>query len=188
MRGDYDVAMQFDELDEETRAHMLAEFNSEQDGATPYRSRSLTQRGIDAFLRLMRDAIEHGDEQTLCEAMMQSEYWNPKEPYTRNGITRERNVNIAQTAERLCLTEFNTWYVRGLAARLLNEGVTHCQAYRAAVPKWEPGECSTHEGQVYMVQEIYDGHRRRYWPEPGDDAAVSIPFGAGCHHTIKRHA
>jgi hypothetical protein len=102
------------------------------------------------------------------------------------GVTRERRVNVAQATGRLCLSEFNTWYVRGLATRLLEEGVTHCQAYRAAIPKWEPGECSTHEGQIYTVQEIYDGHRRRYWPEPGDTTATSIPFGPGCHHTIRR--
>jgi hypothetical protein len=108
------------------------------------------------------------------------------ETYVLKGVTRERQVNVAQATERLCLTEFNTWYVRGFASRLREEGVTHCQAYRAAVPKWEPGECAAHEGQVYSVQEIYEGHRRRYWPEPGDTTAASIPFGPGCHHTIRR--
>ncbi len=136
----------------------------------------------------MRVAIAEGNEQTLSAAMRQPGYWQPMETYVLKGVTRERNVNVAQATERLCLTEFNTWYVRGLAARLLEEKVTHCQAYRADTPKWEPGECSAHEGQVYTVQQIYDGHRRRYWPEPGDTTVDSIPFGPGCHHTIRRHA
>jgi hypothetical protein len=178
--------MQFEELDEVTRRHMLAEFDREQQEANPYVGRGLSRAGIEAFRRLMRAAITDGNEESLRAGMARPEYWLPTETYVLKGVSRERKVNIAQATERLCLTEFNTWYVRGLAARLAGEGVTRCQAYRAANPKWEPGDCAAHEGQVYTVQEIYDGHRRRYWPEPGDQAAASIPFGPGCHHTIRR--
>lgn len=182
------MPMQFEELDEVTRRHMLAEFEREHGGANPYRGRGLSQTGLEAFPGFMRAAITQGDEHTLVASMSRAEYWRPTETYVLKGVTRERQVNVAQATERLCLTEFNTWYVRGFCARLLEEGVTHCQAYRAAIPKWEPGECAAHEGQVYLVQVIYDGHRRRYWPEPGDATAVSIPFGPGCHHTIRRSA
>jgi hypothetical protein len=68
----------------------------------------------------------------------------------------------------------------------MDEGVTQCQAYRAGMPKWEPGECSEHEGQIFLVKAIYSGHRARYWPEPGDESVVAIPFQPGCHHTIRR--
>lgn len=93
---------------------------------------------------------------------------------------------MPQSAARLALTEFSTWYVRGFAKRLLDEGVAQCQVYRGAQPKWEPGECADHEGRVVPVQSIYDSHRARYWPEPGDAAAFSIPFGPSCHHVIRR--
>jgi hypothetical protein len=89
-------------------------------------------------------------------------------------------------AERLAVTEFNTWYVRGLAKRLLDEGVTQCQVYRAALPKWEPADCTKHEGQAYPVKDVYDGHRAKYWPEPRNPNAFSIPAGPSCHHTIRR--
>jgi hypothetical protein len=84
------------------------------------------------------------------------------------------------------LTEFNTWYVRGFATRLLSEGVSTCEVYRAAQPKWEVAGCTAHEGKTFLVQEVYDGHRATYWPEPGNPAALTIPFGYGCHHTIGR--
>ena len=133
----------------------------------------------------MREAINTGDEETLGAALNCMYFWNEMETYERNGVVRERRINVRQASERLALTEFNTWYVRGFTKRLINEGVTHCQAYRAAQPKWEPADCTAHENQVFAVQEIYEGHRARYWPV-GNPAAVSIPFGPGCHHTVRR--
>lgn len=179
------MPMQFEELDGATRDFMLSEFDAEQSSGNPYFSPLLTAAGIAAFVRLMREAIANGNEVSLTAALVPVEYWHTTETYERNGVVRTRNVNIRQADERLALTEFNTWYVHGLARRLLSEGVATCQAYRAAQPKWEPAECSAHEGQVFPVQEIYDGHRAKYHPAPGNPAAVSIPFGPGCHHTIR---
>jgi hypothetical protein len=112
--------------------------------------------------------------------------WNPTETYERGGIVRTRNINMQQAVEQLSLSEFNTWYVRGLAKRLIDEGVRSCQAYRGEMPKWEPGDCAAHEGQIFSVEEIYKGHRAKYWPKPGNPDAISIPFTPGCHHTIRR--
>jgi hypothetical protein len=158
------MAMQFEELDEITARFMLQHFEAEQASADPYLGKILSPDGRAAFPDLMREAIRQRTEVVLIGQLTRPEYWNSTEPYERKGILRERAVNVMQAAERLGMTEFNTWYVRGLAARLLDEGVESCQAYRAA----------------------YDGHRARYWPEPGDPDAISIPFGPGCHHTIRR--
>lgn len=180
------MAMNFEELDDKTRSYMLEEFEAEESGSNPYRGKGLSASGRAAFPDLMREAIKGGNEQTLIAALSNPSFWDPTETYVRDGVQRERRVNVRQAAERLGLTEFNTWYVRGLAKRLIDEGVANCQVYRAAIPKWEPAECSQHEGQVLPVKEIYRGHRARYWPEPGDAMAMSIPFGPGCHHTIRR--
>lgn len=178
--------MNFEELDEKTRSYMLAEFEAEEAGGNPYLGERLTSVGRAAFPEVMRQAIQTGNGQTLVKALLKPAYWNPTETYERNGIVRTRNINMQQATEQLSLSEFNTWYVRGLAKRLMEEGVAKCQAYRGANPKWEPGDCAAHEGQVFSVEEIYKGHRARYWPKPGDPNANSIPFTPGCHHTIRR--
>lgn len=178
--------MQFEELDEKTRASMLAEFEAEEATGNPYRGERLSAQGRKMFPELMREAIRSGNEQSLLAALSNHAFWNPTEDYERNGVVRTRRINVRQAAEQLSLSEFNTWYVRGLARRLIDEGVGSCQAYRASMPKWEPGECAMHEGQVYAVEEIYKGHRARYWPKPGNPGAISIPFTPGCHHTIRR--
>ena len=164
------MAMNFEALDEVTRRCMLQEFSA---------------AGRAAFPEMMREAINRGNEETLGAALNRADLWNGMETYERNGVFRERRINVRQASERLALTEFNTWYVRGLSRRLIDEGVTHCQAYRAAQPKWEPADCTAQENRVFTVREIYDGHRARYWPV-GNENAVSIPFGPGCHHTIRR--
>jgi hypothetical protein len=180
------MGMMFEELGDATRHYMLNEFDKEEAEGNPYRGKGLTLVGCIEFSGLMRQAIRSGNEETLIASLLNSSYWYPKESYVRSGIQRERLVNIQQVAERLGLTEFNTWYVRGLAKKLMDESVLYCQVYRASEPQWEPNECSEHEGQNFLVEEIYRGHRARYWPEPGNPSAIAIPFGPGCHHTIRR--
>jgi hypothetical protein len=180
------MGMFFEELNDNTRKYMLREFVAEQNSTAPYRSSILTVAGLAAFPELMTNALRLGNEQTLTATLAKSGYWSSTETYIVNGITRERKVNIYQAAERLSITEFNTWYVRGLSCLLLHEGVSTCQIYRAGEPKWSPAECSDHEGRIVSVQEIYEGHRARYWPLPGNPHALSIPFAPGCHHTIRR--
>ncbi|WP_423925877.1 hypothetical protein [Candidatus Palauibacter sp.] len=180
------MAMSFEELDEATRQCMLEEFELEIASENPYYGQNLSPMGREMFPELMRQAIRDGNEETLTAALNRASFWNPAEPHTRKGVVHQRRINVQQQSERLALTEFNTWYVRGLARRLLDEGVTQCQVYRAAVPKWRaPAACREHEGAIFPVSVIYEGHRARYWPT-ANLQAISIPFGPNCHHTIRR--
>ncbi len=175
----------FEELDEITRSNMLEEFKREL-AINPYISPRLNQEGKRAFPSLIKAAIRSGNEVSLAESLSDPRFWKSRETYYRSGRRHQRRINPRKAAEFLADTEFNTWYVRGLAKRLLDEGVSECQVYRAA-SAWEPrGECLIHEGQSYPVQEIYDGHRARYWPKPGNPEALSIPVGTNCHHSIRR--
>lgn len=182
------MAMYFHDLDERTRALMLIEFETEQSSGNPFRTRGLSPEGLTVFPGLVGEAIRSGNEETLAHSFCNQTYWNPTERYVRDNVPRDRKVNLRQTSERLGLTEFNTWYVRGLSKRLIEEGASLCEVYRGAEPKYEVAACSAHEGKIFSVQEVYLGHRAHYWPEPGDPEALSIPFGYGCHHTIRRVA
>jgi hypothetical protein len=176
---DLKMAMDFEELDDITRRCMLAEFEVEELSGNPYRSKILSLTGLATFPNLMREAISSGNETTLVASLVQTSFWKPTDK-------RGTRVNVLQAAERLATAEFNTWYVRGLARRLLDEGVAYCQAYRASLPRTESSSCSAHEGQLFVVELIYNGHRAKYWPEPGNPDATSIPAGPTCHHTIRR--
>src|SRR5579872_5295629 len=167
---------------------MVREFDREQELGNPYIGKDVRPDRRSDVLTLIRDALENGTDESLIQSLNRADLWNSHgipRPYKGGKIVAPR-LNVRQAAERLGLTEFNTWYVRGLCCRFGDEGVTHCQVYRGGDPKWAPAECSVHEGQTYMVQLVLDGHRACYWPEPGTPGAVSVPFGPGCHHTIRR--
>ncbi|HZP95229.1 MAG TPA: hypothetical protein VFC31_02680 [Candidatus Limnocylindria bacterium] len=179
------MAMLFDELDARTRDYMLTEFDAEQASAQPYRSQNVVPTAQNHVIGLIREAIADGTEVTLGQALATPHYWRPTLSYERAGKTHVREVNYVDAANSLAVTEFNTWYVRGFARRLMDEDVKICEVYRAAEPAVFPGPCRQHEGQVYEVEVIYRGHRARYWPEV-DAGAFSIPYGPHCHHTIRR--
>jgi len=164
---------------------MLEEFRREW-STNSYKSTRLSNRGLEEFPKLMEEAINSGNEVTLAHALSNRAFWKPSEEFERSGRTHRRTITPANAAESLAITEFNTWYVRGLSRRLLDEGEESCEVYRAA-PAWVPrDECLQHDGARYAVRDIHDGHRARYWPPPGNPHALSIPIGTNCHHTIRR--
>jgi hypothetical protein len=164
-----------------SRVGMLRCFEAEEASGNPYRSEVLTELGLMEWLGIMRQVITDpdGSEVALAAALNRQGYW-------RAADVRGRCVNVAQALERLAVTEFNTWYVAGLAARLQEEGETCCRVCRAAIPEREPAGCSAHEGQAYALEEMVAGHRVGYWPPPGVPGKLSILAGPGCHHTIER--
>ena len=97
------AGMNFEELDALTRQNMLEEFEVEETGGNPYRGKDLSVAGLAAFPALMRTAIVEGTDDTLATSLAVTVYWNPTEPYTRSGITRERRINLGQAAERLAV-------------------------------------------------------------------------------------
>lgn len=175
----------FEELDETTRNYMLKEFDAEQSSRNPYVGVLLTPMGKKAFISAMRDAIQNGDEETLSRAISSSSYWLPSETRHRRNKLILVNVDPSKAAMRLAYTEFNTWYVRGLARKLLDEGIQYCQVYRASPASQPNAECLKHENQKYPVVDVYNGHRAKYWPVKNPEA-FSIPLGPYCHHTIRR--
>lgn len=174
------MALDLHELDDTTRQFMLREFEVETAG-DHYRSAVLSPSGEQAWIQLMRDAITSGDDVTLARALL-----NPPGLLTTHD-TRGFVVNQQQAAVRLATTEFLTWYVRGLSARLLEEKVEHVEVYRAGEPAGPKSSCTAHEGLIVTVAEVYAGHRAKYWPVP-DRSAFSVPFHPNCHHAIRRTA
>lgn len=174
------MALDLHELDDTTRKYMLREFEAEIAG-DHFRSSLLSPAGEQAWTQLMRDAITSGDDVTLTRALM-----NPPGLLTTHDA-RGSVVNPQQAATRLATTEFLTWYVRGLSARLLEEKIEHVEVYRAGEPSGSKSSCTEHEGLVVTVADVYAGHRAKYWPVP-DRSAFSVPFHPSCHHAIRRTA
>lgn len=174
--------MFYPELDAETRRWMAMEFDQEEAIGNPYRSVWLSPAGRRAFPIEMRTAITSGNGTSLSSAISFPAYWLP-----RRVIGSGRSTSLpAGYPNALALNEFNVWYTRGFARRLIEEGVDECVVYRAESATTPRCECTMLEGKVVPVRKVYDGHRARYHPAPGNPRAFSIPSGTNCHHSIKR--
>lgn len=168
--------MHYEELDSTTRRFMLDEFGREVAGGLPYRSRRLTDAGWAAWQPAMREAINEGNEVTLAGSMNKALFWKAaKSP-----------ASCAGYARTLALTEFSTWYVRGLSARLLKEGVEQCEVYRGEEALVRRCECTEWEGRTFDTRVIYNGHRARYHGPAKNRRTISVPSGVNCHHAIRR--
>ena len=174
--------MYYPELDEITRNWMLVEFRKEEATGNPYRSKWLSEKGKLVFPGAMEGAIIEGNESTLAAVLDQPSYWVPFR-ITKTGKKISLPTGFPRT---LAMNEFNVWYTRGFARRLLEEGVETCVVYRAEQAEVPRCECSMMEGREVSVKRVYDGHRARYHPEPGDPSAFSMPSGTNCHHSIRR--
>jgi hypothetical protein len=127
----------------------------------------------------MEGAIVDGFDETLAFDLNHPSYW----------VSHDQDGKLISPFEhpkKLAAFEFNTWYVRGLCRRLMEEGVTECQVYVADNSAGELCEkCKLMEGQVYTVAQVYEGHRAAYWPEP-DPYAICVPAHEGCRCSIRR--
>jgi hypothetical protein len=169
----------FEELDDTTRQWMLEEFIKERDSGSPYLSPWLSEMGHEAFPEAMENAIRDGLDETLAFDINHPSYWLSHDP-------AGKVISPFEHPKRLAASEFNTWYVRGLARKLMEEGETECQVYRADTSKGEPcDKCRQMEGRLYPLAEVYEGHRAAYWPNP-DPYALSIPAHEGCRCSIRR--
>jgi len=179
--------MNFEELDEKTREYMLKEFQAEESSGKPYRSKRLISKGLEVFPKLMDKAIKEGNEVTLAKDLNDPSYWKPsEESHSSKGTSFPRSIDPLVASETLALSEFSTWYTRGLSKKLLDEGVEYCEVYRADMAEEPRCECTKWEGLKIDVQKAYDGHRKRYHHMEIDRKAFSIPSGTNCHHSIRR--
>jgi hypothetical protein len=172
--------LRFEELDTVTRKWMLEEFKAEE-SSHPYRSPSLSKAGQTLFPIELDEAIREGDDESLAKVMSNPLYWVEFEPSPLGGV---RRTEPAKAALDLARQEFNTWYVRGLARRLLGEGEEFCQVYLAE-DEVQDDDCTLYQNKVFRVRFVYNGHRAKYWPKENREA-FSIPCGPACRHTIRR--
>jgi hypothetical protein len=172
-----------DELDLVTRRFMLAEFG---DFGWEPRSPScsaLSPLGREVFPFFLRAVIGSADEVALMRVLSYPTYWNVGTSGRKGEISLPAGLSYLRASARVAMHEFNAWYVRGLAARLLSEGETHGMVYAAAAAACKPGVCSFCDRAIVPLSQIDSGSRSR---RSSDPAPVSIPCWDGCYHSIKR--
>lgn len=175
------LLMRYDDLDEETKVWMLIELR-EEEARCPYRSPNLSAKGRTQFPEIMERAIARDKEEALAKDLEPTELWSEYEPSPLGGI---RKTDPVRAAKVLAHQEFNTWYIRGLCRRLMEERESLLQIYRAGDGDVQGDECSAYENMVLEIRFVYHGHRAKYYPKP-NPKAFSIPCSPHCCYSVRR--
>ena len=119
----------FENLDEQTRELMASEIKSDIDNDRLYFSKRFNENGHRIYAELILEAVSGGDEETLATSLKANNCFADKE--ARNGKNGITYAKVPETANQtLAESEFNRFYIRGLAIRAISTGQT-LTIYRA---------------------------------------------------------
>jgi hypothetical protein len=125
------MALYFENLDERTRQLMLDELEYDIANQQLHISPFLSGQGQRDYENLLREALESGNDETLAQALREHRRILRTLP-RRNP---SGGYSIAATAENaaqvLAESEFNRYYIRALARRAMEDGISELVIYRA---------------------------------------------------------
>ena len=146
----------YHELDGFTRKYMRQEFLLDRDQDILYKSKLMSEEGLAVFPDLLLEALNYGDTESLAHKLNVSTYWGP----------RARNNSHQALAEE----QFNQYYMRGLLRKLLEEGFTEAEVYRAC-EEYSAGRRGAQPGEVVNCEEaladLRDANREQWRGKTG---------------------
>jgi len=168
------MALYFENLDDRTRQLMLDEMDYDIANNQLHISPFLSGQGQRDYTNLLREALQSGTDETLMQSLQEHRRILRTLP--------RRNPNggysIAATAENaaqvLAESEFNRYYIRALALRALEDGISELVIYRAK-PLTNPRPESEARIETSLPpQELLEDLRSH----PGDERpTLGVPSG-----------
>jgi len=160
-------------LDEKTRALMLAEVAQDVAAGTLYLSNRLSPAGSAAYPALLTEAVRSHDDAWLASQLRSDGNLLTKEQKKRpsGGYTL---ADVPYTAaDTLAEGEFNRFYIRGLCLRVIEENVPSLVVYRAKAVTNARSESERKIGASVSPQVLLDDLRSH----TGLDTALGLPPG-----------
>ena len=168
------MTLYLENLDDRTRQLMLDELEYDIAHNQLHISPFLSGQGQRDYLELIREAIRSGTDQTLAENLRLHRRINRTQPRRQP----KGGYSIASTpenaAEVLAESEFNRYYIRGLARRAIEDGIPELVIYRAKPAKNPRPESVARVETSISPQDLLDDLRAH----PGDEPpALGVPSG-----------
>jgi len=168
------MALYLENLDDRTRKLMLEELEYDIAHSQLHISPFLSGQGQRDYAYLLREALQNGTDESLAENLR---------AHRRIGRTLPRRqpkggYSIAATPENaaqvLAESEFNRYYIRGLARRAIEDSVQELVIYRAKPAKNPRPESEARVETSISPQELLDDLRAH----PGDEPpTLGVPSG-----------
>jgi hypothetical protein len=176
------MPLRYHELDEQTRLHMLAELDHDEQTGKQYVSSRLTASGQQQYFALLRDAItNHNDAWLAGEISRQSLLSSHEERSKPKG--GRTMAKVPYTApQTLADGEFNRFYCRGVCARSIAEELTEVEVYRGQASAIPRPESEARIGKRLSARAVLLDLRTSIAVEP----ALGVPAGMNSGLTIRR--
>jgi hypothetical protein len=176
------MALYFENLDDRTRQLMLAEMEYDIANHQLHISPFLSGQGQRDYENLLRDALRSGTDETLADSLREHRRILRTLP-RRNP---SGGYSIAATAENaaqvLAESEFNRYYIRALARRALEDGISELVIYRAKPVATPRPESEARLETSLAPQELLEDLRSH----PGDERpSLGVPSGPNSGLTVR---
>lgn len=167
------MSLQYQNLDAQTRPHMLAELNADQTIGQLYISPRLNEKGAQSWHTLLGEAIAtHDDRWLATEIRNRGLLKSHEERRKPKGGTTLAQVPV-NAHETLAEGEFNRFYVRGLCLRAIQDNIAHVIAYRARHSENPRLESEAIVGRAFAPNALLNDLRSSLGVEP----ALGVPPG-----------
>ena len=173
------MGLHYENIDETTRRYM---FQESQLGGH-YISPRLIDEGKANWQLLLEDAINHHNDDWLAHELLGRSLMRSHETYTRQGVTREREVNREHAAQQLAEGEFNRYYLRGLCLRAKAQGKDSLTVYRGKQVSKPRPESESKIGTSISVDMLLKTLRANDFVTIED--AIGVPGGPNSGLTAK---
>jgi len=125
------MALTFHNLDDRTRQLMLAEMDYDIAHNQLHISPFLSGQGQRDYVNLLREAIQRGNDETLAKNLRAHRRITRTLPRRKPEGGYMVAATPANAPRILAESEFNRFYIRALARRAMEDGVTELVVYRA---------------------------------------------------------
>jgi hypothetical protein len=168
------MALYFENLDDRTRQLMLEEVEYDIANNQLHISPFLSGQGQRDYTNLLREAIQTGNDETLAQNLREHRRIlrtlprrNPKGGYSISATPE----NAAQV---LAESEFNRYYIRALARRAMEDGISELVIYRAKPVTNPRPESESRVETTLPPADLLEDLRNH----PGDEPpALGVPSG-----------
>ena len=168
------MALYLENLDDRTRELMLDELEYDMAHNQLHISPFLSGQGQRDYAELLRDALQTGTDESLAENLRAHRRIIRTLPRRQP----KGGYSIAATPENaaqvLAESEFNRYYIRGLARRAIEDGIQELVIYRAKPARNPRPESEARVETSLSPQELLDDLRAH----PGDEPpTLGVPSG-----------
>jgi hypothetical protein len=176
------MGLHYENLDERTRSLMLDEMEGDVAANRLHISPYLSGQGQRDYPNLLQQALETGTDDSLAEQLAQHRRIERAAPRRDSSEGFSLVAVPSNAALVLAEGEFNRYYIRALARRALEDGITQLVVFRAKPVENPRPESEALVETTVEPQAILDDLRAHHSGEP---PSLSVPAGPGSGLSVR---